>query len=237
MLVSPRPPPPVCVWPSFRTNQSLPSGKGSAGLIEDLLRAGADPSARVANPPPRSTPLHSACRSTRLEAVKALLLGGADETLGDLTPLNQAPVPAPPPPGALAAALAALGAAGIPLGGGAGGGGGSGGGGGDGGGGSGGAGSSASRRSSAKEEPPRLATTPYGVVGIGNFGAGVDPTQRGPAESAEEYTRRRNPETMEAIRRALRYVGGGGTTSDEIVGGRGGGSGRLRQQSVAAAPK
>eukprot|EP00903_Cladosiphon_okamuranus_P011359 g10707.t1 len=167
----------------------IAAGKGSAHLIEDLLRAGADPSARVANPPPRSTPLHSACRSTRLEAVEVLLRHGADETLGDLTPPLNSPLTAgqaaaaaaaaahAAPPGALAAALTALAAAG---------------------------GGPGGRANGAAAAPARPATTPLGVVGIGNFGAGQDPTQRGPMESAAEFARRRDPQTMEAIRQALR---------------------------------
>ena len=64
----------------------LAAEKGHAGLVEHLLRAGADPKARVSNPPPRSTPLHVACRSTRLASVVSLLRGGADETMQDDTP-------------------------------------------------------------------------------------------------------------------------------------------------------
>lgn len=137
-----------------------PPGRGSADLIEDLLRAGADPCARVANPPPRSTPLHSACRASRLAAVKALLLGGADETMEDMTPPSAA--------------------AGVP-------------GGGGGGGGGGGAAPSTARP-----------TTPEDVVGLGNFGFGQDPTQRGPVETPEDHARRRDPRVMDAIRQALR---------------------------------
>ncbi|CAN0458643.1 unnamed protein product, partial [Ectocarpus sp. 12 AP-2014] len=124
-------------------------GKGSVDLVEDLLRAGADPSARIAYPPPRSTPLHSACRSTRLGAVKALLLAGADETMGDMTP----------PPAQLPV---------LP------------------------------------NTPPPPSTTPIGVVGLGNCGREEDPTLRLPTESAAEHARRRDPQTMEAIRMALR---------------------------------
>lgn len=133
------------------------AGKGSVDLVEDLLRAGADPSARIAYPPPRSTPLHSACRSTRLGAVKALLLAGADETIGDMTP-PPAQLPAPP------------------------------------------------------NAPPPPSTTPLGVVGLGNCGRDEDPTLRLPTETAAEHARRRDPQTMEAIRMALRcarLVGGG----------------------------
>ncbi|CAN0168338.1 unnamed protein product [Ectocarpus sp. 8 AP-2014] len=126
-------------------------GKGSVDLVEDLLRAGADPSARIAYPPPRSTPLHSACRSTRLGAVKALLLAGAEETMGDMTP----------PPAQLPA---------LP------------------------------------NAPPPPSTTPIGVVGLGNCGRDEDPTLRLPTESAAEHARRRDPQTMEAIRMALRHA-------------------------------
>ncbi|CAM9360462.1 unnamed protein product [Scytosiphon promiscuus] len=149
----------------------IAAGRGSADLIEDLLRAGADPSARVANPPPRSTPLHSACRASRLPAVKALLLGGADETMDDMTP----------PPSA---------AAGVP-------GGGGGGGGSDGGGGGGGV------VPSFRARPPN---TPEDVVGLGTFGGGQNPAQRGPVESLEDYARRRDPRAMDAIRQALRMA-------------------------------
>lgn len=68
----------------------LASEKGHADLVELLLRAGADPKARVANPAPRSTPLHVACRSARLTSVIALLSGGADETMHDETPAPSA---------------------------------------------------------------------------------------------------------------------------------------------------
>ena len=207
----------ACILACLPVDASTSSpGKGSAHLIEDLLLAGADPSARVANPPPRSTPLHSACRSTRLEAVQALLRGGADETLGDLTPPPVSPLAAAQAaaaaaaaahaaqPGALAAALAALAAAGIagaPPGVGANGAVGA----------SAGAGAAAgvAAGAAAPSPPPRPATTPLGVVGIGNFGAGQDPTQRGPTENPAEFARRRDPQTMEAIRQALRCVDGG----------------------------
>lgn len=193
---------PACVSVRFVWFRPPLPGKGNADLIEDLLRAGADPSARVANPPPRSTPLHSACRSTRLEAVKALLRGGADETVGDLMPPTNSPLTAAQaaaaaaahaaPPGALAAALAALATAGTA-----------------GGGGGGNGAAAAAAAAAGPSPPPRPSTTPLGVVGIGNFGAGQDPTQRGPHEASAEFARRRDPQTMEAIRQALRCVGGG----------------------------
>lgn len=126
----------------------------------------------MADPPPRSTPLHSACRSTRFEAVKALLLGGADETLGDLTLSQQQP---------RLAQIASMTAAEL----------------------------FAVARAMADGPPPSAGAedgpTPLDVVGLGNLGRDEDPTQRGLSETAEEYSRRRDPGTMEAIRQALRY--------------------------------
>ncbi|CAM9341868.1 unnamed protein product [Ectocarpus sp. 13 AM-2016] len=52
--------------------------------------------------------------------------------------------------------------------------------------------------------PPPPSTTPIGVVGLGNCGREEDPTLRLPTESAAEHARRRDPQTMEAIRMALR---------------------------------
>lgn len=51
---------------------------------------------------------------------------------------------------------------------------------------------------------PEHGATPLDVVGLGHVGRDEDPTQRGLAETPEEYARRRDPETMEAIRQALR---------------------------------
>ncbi|CBJ30480.1 ankyrin repeat protein [Ectocarpus siliculosus] len=52
--------------------------------------------------------------------------------------------------------------------------------------------------------PPPPSTTPVGVVGLGNCGRDEDPTLRLTTESAAEHARRRDPQTMEAIRMALR---------------------------------
>lgn len=60
--------------------------RGYECVCRILLVNGANVSARVDKPPPRSTPLHVACRNTRLSCVLALLEAGADETLGDETP-------------------------------------------------------------------------------------------------------------------------------------------------------
>lgn len=49
--------------------------------------------------------------------------------------------------------------------------------------------------------PP--STTPYDVVGLGRFSPHQDPQQRDSAETEEEHARRRDPETIALIRRAL----------------------------------
>lgn len=134
------------------------SERGFARICHILLKAGADISARMDKPPPRSTPLHVACRNTRLSCVLTLLGAGADETLGDETPAR---------PGRGGAALA---------------------------------GAAADEATS----PLLLPTKPIDVIGLGKFRPGDDADQLGQSETEEDRARRRDSQTMNLIRVALR---------------------------------
>ncbi|CAD7700408.1 unnamed protein product [Ostreobium quekettii] len=74
------------VMEDFGTSLHVAARIGSAEVIELLISAGADPDAR--NPPSESTPILFAAGGNHLEAVRALIDGGANATIATVTGLT-----------------------------------------------------------------------------------------------------------------------------------------------------